>query len=205
VGALRARQRRNFLSTLLLSQGVPMLLGGDEISRTQQGNNNAWCQDNEISWYDWRAADAELLSFTRRLIGLRRRHPIFRRRSFLTGEERQESGLPDVWWFSPEGRRMTKRDWERGDGHTLGVFLNGDEIPDLTDRGGRVRDDSFVLLFNAGPEDVTFTLPTAAFGNAWELELATADPAAAPGSVRYEARDEVSVTSRSLVLVKRAG
>jgi isoamylase len=203
--ALRARQRRNFLSTLLLSQGVPMLLGGDELGRTQHGNNNAWCQDNEISWYDWGTADAELLSFTRRLIGLRRRHPIFRRRSFLTGEERQESGLPDVWWFSPGGRRMTKRDWERGDGHTLGVFLNGDEIPDLTDHGERVHDDSFVLLFNAGPEDVTFTLPTAAFGDAWELELATADPAAAPGSVRYDARSEVTVTSRSLVLLKRAG
>ncbi|MCW3064690.1 MAG: glgX [Solirubrobacterales bacterium] len=201
--ALRGRQRRNFLTTLLLSQGVPMLLGGDEIGRTQGGNNNAWCQDNEISWYDWRAADAELLSFTRRLIGLRRRHPIFRRRSFLTGEERQESGLPDVWWFSPEGRRMTKRDWERGDGHTLGVFLNGEEIPDLTERGERVRDDSFLLLFDAGPEDVTFTLPTAAFGDAWELELSTADAGAAPGSVRWEARSEVTVMSRSLVLLRR--
>jgi isoamylase len=203
VGALRARQRRNFLTTLLLSQGVPMLLGGDEIGRTQGGNNNAWCQDSEISWYEWGAADAALLSFTRRLISLRRRHPIFRRRSFLTGEENLGSGLPDVWWFSPGGRRMTKRDWERGDGHTLGVFLNGEEIPDLTDRGERLSDDSFVVLFNAGPEDVTFTLPSTAFGEAWELELRTDEPGAAPASARWDARAEVVVTSRSLVLLKR--
>jgi isoamylase len=201
---LRGRQRRNFLTTLLLSQGVPMLLGGDELGRTQGGNNNAWCQDTEISWYDWEAADAELLSFARRLIGLRRRHPIFRRRRFLRGEEVEGSGLPDVWWFSCEGRRMTKRDWEQGDGHTLGVFLNGDEITEPTEHGERVRDECFVLLFNAGPEDVTFMLPTAAFGEAWELELSTADPSAAPGSSRFDARAEMVVSGRSVVVLKRA-
>jgi isoamylase len=182
-----------------------MILGGDEFSRSQGGNNNAWCQDSEISWFHWDLDDEqrELQAFTKRLIALRRGHPAFRRTRFLRGHLSEESGLPDVWWFRPDGRRMTKRDWERGDGHTLGVFLNGEEISDLTDRGERVRDDTFILLFNAGPEDVTFALPTAAFGEEWDLELSTADPAAAPGSTRWESRAQLDVTSRSLVLLKR--
>src|SRR5579871_6526696 len=121
---LRARQQRNFLATLLLSQGVPMLLGGDELGRTQGGSNNAWCQDNEISWFDWESADGELLEFTRRVIALRGEHPVFRRTSFLSGKA-GESGLPDAWWFRPDGRRMTQRDWTSPDTQTLGVFLNG--------------------------------------------------------------------------------
>ena len=131
--ALRARQQRNFLATLLLSQGVPMLLGGDELGRTQGGNNNAWCQDNEISWFDWAAADGELLEFARRVIALRREHPVFRRTSFLTGNA-GESGLPDAWWFRPDGRRMTQRDWTSPETRTLGVFLNGREIRERTPR-----------------------------------------------------------------------
>src|SRR5581483_7513646 len=134
VRALRARQQRNFLATLFLSQGVPMLLGGDEIGRTQGGNNNAWCQDNEISWFDWETADAELLEFVRRLIALRAAHPVFRRSSFLTGGS-GESGLPDVWWFRPDGRRMTQRDWTAAETKTLGVFLNGAEIRERTPHG----------------------------------------------------------------------
>ncbi len=115
IKALRARQQRNFLTTLLLSQGVPMILGGDEWGRTQSGNNNAWCQDNEISWFDWASADGELVAFVQRLILLRREHPVFRRSAFLTGREVRGSGLPDVWWFRPDGRRMTQRDWRRED------------------------------------------------------------------------------------------
>src|SRR5213075_2203997 len=113
VNALRARQQRNFLTTLLLSQGVPMLLGGDEFGRTQGGNNNAFCQDNEISWFDWKSVDGELLEFSRSLIAFRAAHPTFRRRSFLTGGAPRGSGLPDVWWFRPDGRKMTQRDWGR--------------------------------------------------------------------------------------------
>src|SRR4051812_28766966 len=140
VNVLRARQQRNFLTTLFLSQGVPMLLGGDEFGRSQGGNNNAWCQDNELSWFRWDEADPDLLDFTRRLIALRRAHPVFRRTTFLTGKEVKGSGLPDVWWFRPDGRRMTQKDWQREDAHTLGVFLNGAEIPERTPDGKEVAD-----------------------------------------------------------------
>jgi glycogen operon protein len=146
--ALRARQQRNFLATLLLSQGVPMLLGGDELGRSQGGNNNAWCQDNEISWFDWAGSDSELYEFVRRIIRLRREHPVFRRQSFLSGSA-GGSGLPDVWWFRPDGKRMTQRDWTSADTKTLGVFLNGQEIRERTSHGEPIADDSFLLLFNA--------------------------------------------------------
>ena len=141
INALRARQQRNFLATLFFSQGAPMLVGGDELSRTQRGNNNAWCQDNELSWFRWDEADDDLLDFTRRLIALRRAHPVFRRTTFLSGQEKKGSGLPDVWWFRPDGRRMTQKDWQREDAHTLGVFLNGAEIPraHAPRQGGRGR------------------------------------------------------------------
>ncbi|PZS11294.1 MAG: glycogen debranching enzyme, partial [Solirubrobacterales bacterium] len=123
---LRSRQQRNLLTTLLISQGTPMLLGGDELGRTQQGNNNAWCQDNELSWYDWGEdpRSGELRDFTRRLIRLRREHPVLRRQSFLRGRDIDDSDLPDVWWFRPDGRKMTRRDWQDGE-PVLGMFLNG--------------------------------------------------------------------------------
>jgi glycogen operon protein len=156
INTLRARQQRNFLTTLLLSQGVPMLLGGDEFGRTQNGNNNAWCQDNELSWFHWDEADGDLLAFLQRLIRLRQSHPVFRRQKFLTGGEVRGSGLPDVWWFRPDGRRMTQKDWHRHDAHTLGVFLNGREITDRTAEGGEIVDDSFLLIFNAYGGEITF-------------------------------------------------
>jgi isoamylase len=200
IDALRARQQRNFLVTLLLSQGVPMLLGGDEIGRTQHGNNNAWCQDNELSWFDWDSADGDLLAFVRRLIRLRSEHPVFRRGTFLSGRETLGSGLPDVWWFRPDGRRMTQRDWQQENGRTLGLFLNGDEIPSRTAHGEEVRDDSFLLLFNAHGEPVPFTLPTRRFGARWEVELATGEGAPAEP---VAARSEVVVPGRSLLLLRR--
>ncbi len=195
--ALRARQQRNFLASLLLSQGVPMLLGGDEIGRTQNGNNNAWCQDNRISWFDWESADEDLLTFTRRLIALRRMHPVFRRTKFFDGRGDQ---LPDVWWMRPDGRRMTRRDWDNADSRAIGVFLNGDELQAETRSGEEVRDDSFLLLFNAYFDDVTFRLPARRLGLRWTLELKTgrfdADRTT-PGS-------EVVVEARSLVVLRRA-
>jgi isoamylase len=201
VNALRARQQRNFLATLFVSQGVPMLLGGDEVGRTQRGNNNAWCQDNELSWFDWEAPDEDLLEFTRRLIRLRREHPVFRRARFLTGRGTMGSGLPDVWWFRPDGLRMTQRDWARDDTRSLGMFLNGGEIPSRTPDGERMGDDSFLLLFNAHDEAVTFTLPTRRFSASWEVTLSTADPDV--GARSYAARTPIDVTGRSLVVLRR--
>jgi glycogen operon protein len=200
IAALRARQQRNFLTTLFLSQGVPMLLGGDELGRTQRGNNNAWCQDNEISWYDWASADSGLLEFTKRLIRLRQEHPVFRRASFLTGREVRGSGLPDVWWFRPDGRRMTQKDWQRQDAHSLGVFLNGLEIPNRTGDGKEIVDDSFLLLFNAYGDAITFTLPTRRFGVRWSVEIATGS--GAPDGV-VPARAAVPVEGRALILLRR--
>jgi glycogen operon protein len=200
INALRARQQRNFLTTLLLSQGVPMLLGGDEFGRTQRGSNNAWCQDNEISWFNWDAADPELMAFTKRLIALRQAHPVFRRSTFLTGHEVNDSGLPDVWWFRPDGRRMTQKDWHREDAHTLGVFLNGEEIPERTPDGQGVVDDSFLLLFNAYGESISFTLPTRRFGARWEVEIATGE--AGPHGI-VQARAQVTLEGRSLALLRR--
>jgi len=204
--ALRGHQQRNFLTTLFVSQGTPMLLGGDELGRTQGGNNNAWCQDSETSWYDWSESPekAQMHAFTRRLIRLRHQHPVFRRESFLRGQELQGSGLPDVWWFRVDGMEMTRRDWEDGE-HVLGMFLNGQELPSADPLGDDVRDDSFLVLFNAHHEDRTFTLPQQSFGEQWALELATAEPSAPAGSARYGARSEVPVTAHSVVMLKRAG
>jgi isoamylase len=202
VVALRQRQQRNFLTTLLLSQGVPMLLGGDELGRTQHGNNNAWCQDNELSWIDWDLDDdaRRLLEFTRRLIRFREAHPVFRRTWFFTGRAASGSGLPDVWWFRPDGRRMTERDWRREDGHALGVFLNGAEVRRLSQRGHRLVDDSFLLLFNAHHEELVFTLPPRRFGTRWVLEISTADPDA--GESVFAARGAVAVEARSIVVLR---
>jgi glycogen operon protein len=203
VGALRERQQRNFLTTLLLSQGTPMLLGGEEFNRTQRGNNNAWCQDNELSWFNWNWDERgkRLFAFARRLIALRRDHPVFHRRQFLEGTDPSGSGLPDVWWFRADGRRMTKRDWNEQ--RVVGMFLNGQEIAAPGPHGEKVEDDSFVMLFNAYHEDVTFMLPTRRFGDRWELELTTSDQNAEPGSLVALARSEVSVIARSVMLLKR--
>jgi glycogen operon protein len=201
IRALRMQQARNFLTTLVLSQGVPMLLGGDELGRTQRGNNNAWCLDTELSWFDWELGPQQerLLAFTRRLIALRQAHPVFRRTDFLAGEG-TKSGLPDVWWFRPDGRRMARRDWERAE-HTLGVFLNGREIPTKTPHGEDVVDDSFIVLLNAWHEDIDFTLPARRFGGNWQLVLSTADPDA-PDAV-YRARETLVAPARSILLLRR--
>ncbi|HEX4033663.1 MAG TPA: glycogen debranching protein GlgX [Solirubrobacteraceae bacterium] len=206
VNELRERQQRNFLATLLLSQGVPMLLGGDEFGRTQEGNNNAWCQDNGISWLGWSHEEWQrsLREFAGRLIALRREHPVFRRTRFLAGRQTEGSGLPDVWWFRADGRRMTRRDWSSADSRTLGVFLSGDELAEETHDGRPVRDDSFIVLFNAHFEDVEMRLPNQSFGREWMIELCTADPAVAAGAERFAAHATLSVSSRSMVVLRRA-
>ncbi|TML71817.1 MAG: glycogen debranching protein GlgX [Actinobacteria bacterium] len=199
---LRERQQRNFLATLFLSQGVPMLLGGDELGRTQLGNNNAWCQDNEISWFDWQLDERRerLLAFTRRLIVLRRSHPLFHRSHFFAGRTINGSGLPDIWWFRPDGLRMAQHDWQANE-PCLGVFLNGDEIPDRREDGEHIRDDSFLVLLNAGEESVTFRLPPSRFGRRWMFELSTYDLEAE--ELIYRHRQEIVLAPRSLVLFRR--
>ncbi|OBG85065.1 glycogen debranching enzyme GlgX [Mycobacterium sp. E3298] len=176
VNALRARQQRNFLTTLLLSQGVPMICHGDELGRTQNGNNNGYCQDNEITWIDWSKADNGLLEFTRVVSALRANHPVFRRRRFFSGKplgRRGQDGLPDIAWFTPEGTEMTEEDWGAGFAKSVAVFLNGHGIPDRDARGQRVLDDSFLLCFNAHYEAIEFTLPPKEFGAAWQLVVFT--------------------------------
>jgi glycogen operon protein len=200
----RARQQRNFLTTLLLSEGTPMLLGGDEMNRTQHGNNNAWCQDGEISWYDWSETPVvrQLREFTRRLIALRREHPVFRRERFLLGEEVKGSGLPDAWWFRADGRKMTRRDWQSGE-PVVGLFLNGREIVEPGPHGEDIQDDSFLLLFNANDQERTFMLPRRRFGAQWALEISSADAEAQPGSARFGARTEVPLIARSVLVLRR--
>jgi glycogen operon protein len=196
INALRARQQRNFLTTLFLSQGVPMLLGGDEWGRTQGGNNNAWCQDNEISWFNWDQCDPDLLAFSRQLIELRRAHPVFRRTKFFEGKGEQ---LPDVWWMRPDGRRMTRRDWDNTESRAIGVFLNGEELRAETKDGEEVRDESFLLLFNVHFEDITFRLPARRFGAHWEVVLATGrveGERLVPGA-------DVLVETRSIAVLRR--
>jgi isoamylase len=206
VNELRERQQRNFLATLILSQGVPMLLGGDEFSRTQDGNNNAWCQDSEISWFDWEGwseAQVRQIDFARRVLDVRRRHKVFRRERFLVGQDLTGSGLPDVWWFRPDGRKMTQKDWNRGDARSLGVFLNGDAILDQTPHGEQLTDDSFIVLFNAWQDDVTFTLPVRRFGGAWTQVFCTLDPQIPEGQDRFPARGQVTIPGRSMKLLRR--
>ena len=174
---LRARQQRNMLTTLLLSQGVPMLLAGDERGRTQHGNNNAYCQDNETSWIDWPASDDTLRDFVSRLIGLRRRHATFRRTNWFAGHPvgRPRSGrpLPDIAWFTPEGREMTEENWESGFAKSIAVFLNGQGIAARDERGQRVVDDCFLLLFNGHFEALDFRLPPKEWGGGWRVVIDT--------------------------------
>ncbi len=161
---LRARQKRNFLATLFCAQGIPMLLAGDELGRTQQGNNNGYCQDNESSWVNWAEADTDLLEFVRTLAALRRDHPVFRRRRFFRGGPPSGDGLGDIAWLTPSGKEMTGLDWGTGYSKAIAVFLNGDAITEPDTRGQRVADDSFLLLFNAHSDPMAFTLPAERFG-----------------------------------------
>ena len=195
--ALRHQQQRNFLATLLLSQGVTMLLGGDELGRTQRGNNNAYCQDNEISWYDWEHVDEDLVEFTRLLIALRRDHPVLRRRRWFQGHSIR--GSVDLGWFRPDGAEMSDDDWEASP-PSVGVFLNGAAITDRDRRGQRVTDDSFLLLFNTHPEPIEWTLPKQ-WGQWWELVIETTDPGRSGEDV-LESSATMPVAGRSVVVLR---
>jgi isoamylase len=206
--ALRARQRRNFLATLLLSQGVPMLLHGDELGRTQRGNNNVYCQDNEIAWIDWDNLDAGLCNFTRGLLKIRAAHPTFRRRRFFQGRKIRVPGardaLPDIAWFDPAGTEMSDEQWQEPHARCVGAFINGDDVG--TDRRGeRMVDDRFLLLLNGHHEAIPFTLPPDRWGEAWQVAVDTATHVT-PGDEWqpvHKAGDDVPLEGRSVVLLRR--
>ncbi len=199
---LRARQQRNFLTTLFLSQGVPMLLGGDEMGRTQEGNNNAYCQDTPLSWYDWEGADSALLDFCRRLIDFRHRHPVFRRRRWFQGRAIHGPEVTDIAWFTHEGTQMEEEHWDEGFAKSLGVYLNGEAIPNPYPKGDPITDASFYVIFNAHYEALTFTLPAPEWGQAWLFELDT-DTGWAEEATRYQAGAALEVTARSLVVLRQ--
>jgi isoamylase len=198
---LRQRQRRNLVTTLLLSQGVPMLLGGDELGRTQGGNNNAYCQDSDLSWYDWDKVDEDFVDFTRRVLTLRREHPVFRRRRFFEGVPIHGS-VSDITWFRPDGEEMDQDDWHSSDSGVIQVFLNGDGIPTPDARGETILDDSFLLLFNAGGDAVDFVLPADKWGQQWTAELDTATPEEATTDP-IAAGAKVSLEGRSTLILRR--
>jgi isoamylase len=196
--ALRARQQRNFLATLFLSQGVTMMLAGDEAGRTQRGNNNAYCQDNEVSWQDWDHVDASLVEFTRRLIALRREHPVLRRRRWFQGLPIR--GTVDLGWCKPDGTEMTDEDWDSGLVNSVGVFLNGEAITDRDRRGQQVTDDSFLLLFNAHSGPADWSLPEQ-WGKRWEAVFDTSIPEREGDS--FDAGLTIPVAGRSMVVFRR--
>ena len=195
--ALRARQSRAMLTTLLLSFGVPMLLGGDELGRTQRGNNNAYCQDNEISWFDWSATDEQLTAFTKKLIALRRAHPVFRRRRYLTGVEAAE-----LRWFTPGGTEMTQADWSFPGARSLALYLDGADDPDRGPDGTPLVDDDFLLLVNAWWERLDFVVPPTEPGESWNPETDTYEPQDVTAPEELAAGDHLAVRPRSIVLLR---
>jgi glycogen operon protein len=206
VRALRARQQRNFLATLLLSQGVPMISFGDETGRTQNGNNNGYCQDNEITWFDWGHIDQELLEFTRRLMQYRKDHPIFRRRRWFQGRPLRGLGVKDVAWLTPDAQEMSDEHWAAGFAKSVGIFFSGHAIPTPNTHGEKVLDDDFFLAFNASHEPVRFVLPDERFGKRWRREIDTAalgDGTPAEPERVWKPGDTLEVAARSLVVLRR--
>ncbi|WP_405687140.1 glycogen debranching protein GlgX [Streptomyces sp. NBC_01387] len=206
VNALRRRQLRSLLTTLLVSTGVPMLVAGDEMGRTQGGNNNAYCQDNEVSWIDWSLLDEPgprmLLGLTSRLLALRHAHPVLRRRAFFSGRAQATDGLRDLAWFTPHGSEMTEQDWY-APAATLGVYLSGRDIPGRDARGAAVTDDSFLTVLHSGARPVSFLLPGAPWADGYELLVDTSreDQGAAPGTL-HRGGTAVTVPARSVLLLK---
>src|ERR1700734_3709007 len=205
INPLRAHQQRNFLATTLLSQGVPMISHGDELGRTQNGNNNGFCQDNELTWVHWDKADTKLLEFTRSVSALRAAHPLLDRRRFFKGvpvRRRGAVGQPDISWFRPDGSEMSDEDWDSGFGKSVAVYLNGLGIPDHDARGQRVTDDSFFLCFNAHHEPIEFRLPPGEFGRTWLPVVDTAEATNPVDRQPIPAGDTVQLAARATVVLQ---
>ncbi|MEW2516711.1 glycogen debranching protein GlgX [Actinacidiphila alni] len=200
--ALRARQQRNFLTTLFVSQGVPMLAHGDEMGRTQHGNNNVYCQDNETSWVDWEldAGQRELVDFTRKLIALRAEHPVLRRRRFFRGEP-DGNGAADALWFRPDGHEMREENWHRGDAHAVALLLNGDAITEADPQGRRISDQSFLILLNSHYEPLDFVLPEREHGGLWQVTVDTAAEADGTDESEVKAGGRIRVHERSMIVL----
>jgi glycogen operon protein len=201
----REKQKRNFLATLFLSQGVPMLLGGDEMGRSQGGNNNGYAQDNEVSWFHWEdeRENWALLDFTEELSKLRRDHPVFRRRRFFQGRPIHGSDVSDIAWFKPDGEQMSEEDWAKGYARSIAIFLNGDAIPSPSPRGEPVKDDSFFLLLNGHDDVLSFRFPEGKWGDRWDVVLDTAAPLIEPGERMVKAGAELEVEGRTVTVLKR--
>lgn len=197
--ALRSKQKRNFLTTLFLSQGVPMLLGGDEIGRTQQGNNNSYCQDNEVSWYNWKDADQDLLAFAKKLINLRKSHPTFCRRKWFMGREIKGAGVEDIVWFLPQGDIMPDEAWANDAAKSLAVYLDGRGLRSVDPEGNKIYDDHFYVIFNAYHEPIDYKLPNEKYGSKWTKILNT-DDAQVEDENGYQPGDMIKVAGRSVVL-----
>lgn len=201
---LREKQKRNFLCTLFLSQGVPMLLAGDEVSRTQRGNNNAYCQDNEISWLHWDKADKELLDFTQKIIFFRKKHPVFCRPIWFHGKIVEGTGLKDIEWFLPEGDLMTEKHWQKNYAKSLAIFLNGRGIHAKSKTGEIVIDDSFYVIFNSSKYELKYKLPPKQYGEQWFKVIDTNNNFIEENSNEvYQALDEVTIAPMSTVLLKK--
>ncbi|WP_305072872.1 glycogen debranching protein GlgX [Propionivibrio sp.] len=207
INTLRARQKRNMIATLLFSQGVPMLLAGDELGRTQRGNNNAYCQDNELSWLNWElsAEDRQFLAFVRRAIALRKAHPVFRRRSFFQGRSIRGTGVKDLFWVTPEGTEMTDEEWTQHFARCLGVLLSGQEINERGPRGEIIRDDNCLLLINAHHEAIPFRLPETTPGTIWHTELDTHHKGGLQSNGKFNGGDSYRLAGRTLALLIQRG
>ncbi len=199
VNKLRARQQRNFLATVMLSQGTPMLLGGDEFGNSQQGNNNAYCQDNEISWYDWAGKDNALLAFTRRVIGLRRAHPALHRQRFFSGRPIRGSDVQDVMWFRHDGETMNDEDWQNAHTQSVAMFLAGNGLRETDRKGQALKDDHLLLMLSASHEDLEFTLPQLPGCAHWELLIDTSNDEA---QETHEAGEKTLLPGRALKLFR---
>jgi glycogen operon protein len=183
-----------------------MMCHGDELGRTQQGNNNGYCQDNELTWIDWSKVDVDLLAFTREVSRLRHEHPVFRRRRFFDGRpvrRRGEGTVPDIAWFTPDGREMTEEDWDSGFGRSIAVFLNGQGITDRDHRGQRVVDDSFLLCFSAHDEAIDFIVPGTEYGGAWDVVIDTLQGVDEDLPAIVVAGGTVAVGPRAIVVLRR--
>ena len=202
---LRDRLKRSFLTTLFLSQGVPMLLSGDEISRTQHGNNNAYCQDNEISWTDWQNGDRSLFEFTCNLIHFYRRHPMFARRRWFKGQPIKEMNVEDIGWFLPNGELMKEENWNDPFAKSLGVYLHGKSLRSVGPTGEMLLDDDFILIFNAHHETLEYTLPTERYGSNWNLVIDTETSYIDEDGIRINsgAGNKVTVGSHSVIVLKQ--